>query len=370
MIDKLQIINFKCFKELQLKLRKITLLTGINGMGKSSIIQTLLLLRQSFIQLWEDKGLDLNGDLVKIGTARDALFEEATDEDIAFEISEIPGNYGGWAFDCSIREANFLNQTFGEVRGTIFQNSLFRDNFHYLSAERIGPRTSYEMNDNLVRVHRQIGPQGEYASHFLYLFGDESIPIETLAHPEEKTLKLRTQVEAWMNDICPGVRIHIQSHSLSGMDLVNLRYSFASKGRVVSSEYRSTNVGFGVTYTLPILVAILSSAPGSLVILENPESHLHPAGQVLLGKLMTMAAANGVQIIVESHSDHILNGIRVSVKEEVIPPEQVKIHFFEKPQEGEVSPNVISPRIDKRGRIDQWPDGFFDEWDKSLEDLI
>jgi len=53
-----------------------------------------------------------------------------------------------------------------------------------------------------------------------------------------------------------------------------------------------------------------------------------------------------------------------------IPPDKVKIHYFEKPPQGEISPIIISPNIDKNGRLDQWPDGFFDEWEKCLEDLI
>jgi predicted ATPase len=120
---------------------------------------------------------------------------------------------------------------------------------------------------------------------------------------------------------------------------------------------------------LPILVAILSSKPGSLVLLENPEAHLHPRGQALMGELFARAAAAGIQIVLESHSDHVLNGIRVAVRQERVAPEQVTIHFFGRNEEtGEHT--IMSPQIDRDGRITEWPEHFFDEYEKSLEALL
>ncbi|MCR2307254.1 AAA family ATPase, partial [Salmonella enterica] len=67
-----------------------------------------------------------------------------------------------------------------------------------------------------------------------------------------------------------------------------------------------------------------------MLIIENPESHLHPAGQSLMGKLCSIAANNGVQLIVESHSDHFLNGIRVAVKQKVVAADDVKVFFLQR----------------------------------------
>jgi predicted ATPase len=78
-----------------------------------------------------------------------------------------------------------------------------------------------------------------------------------------------------------------------------------------------------------------------------------------------------MQVIVETHSDHVLNGIRLAVHGGQLPPESVALHFFDRnPQRDQTYSEVISPRINRDGRIDQWPEGFFDEWDKSLEALL
>lgn len=68
--------------------------------------------------------------------------------------------------------------------------------------------------------------------------------------------------------------------------------------------------------------------PGDMVLIENPESHLHPKGQSAIGRLLAATAANGVQIFCESHSDHIINGVRVAVKEGIIQQNQLAVYYF------------------------------------------
>lgn len=98
--------------------------------------------------------------------------------------------------------------------------------------------------------------------------------------------------------------------------------------------------------------------------IENPEVHLHPKGQAMMGQFLAEAANAGVQVIVETHSDHVLNGVRRAVKSGGISAESVAIHFFRPRAEGEAQ--VISPLIDQTGGIDYWPDGFFDQFDKDM----
>jgi len=90
-----------------------------------------------------------------------------------------------------------------------------------------------------------------------------------------------------------------------------------------------------------------------------------------MGELISRAAAAGAQVVVETHSDHVLNGVRVAVHGGIIEPESVALHYFTRvEEEGRVHSSVESPVIDRNGRLDKWPEGFFDEWDKSLERLL
>jgi predicted ATPase len=152
------------------------------------------------------------------------------------------------------------------------------------------------------------------------------------------------------------------------MGLVNLEYSFA-RGGSVSRNYRPTNVGFGITFILPVLVAVLSAQPGTLLLVENPEAHLHPKGQSMLAQLIAKAAASGVQVIVESHSDHFLNGLRIAVRQKIISPDHLSANFFQFDPNSKSS-KITKIGIDENGRVDNWPEDFFDEWEKSLEKLM
>ncbi len=365
MISSLRLKNFKAFQDQLLEFRSLTLLSGLNSTGKSSVLQSLLLLRQSYQQrLLQKSGLALNGDLAHIGTAQDALFEGAGFEDsIGFELVWEDGREGIWRFNYN-READVMRLASPSTTPEIYESSLFSDNFHYIQAERIGPRTYLEMSDFQVRQHGQIGTRGEYTAHFLSIYRDKDIPNSNLSHPAANSLYLRDQVEAWIGEVSPGTRLEIQSNP--ALDLVSLQYSYG-----LSNPYRATNVGFGISYTLPIVVAVLASSPGTLILIENPEAHLHPKGQSKMGELLALAASCGVQVVIETHSDHVLNGIRLAVHDGKLNPEDVQLHYFQRQEkDGQAVTEVVSPRINRNGRIDQWPDGFFDEWDKSLEALL
>ncbi|HHC24871.1 MAG TPA: hypothetical protein ENK58_05580 [Desulfobacterales bacterium] len=284
MIQSLHLRNFKCFEEQTFTFAPLTLLSGLNGMGKSSLLQALLLLRQSYHQrLLPDTGLALNGDLVNIGTARDALYENAEEDSIGFDLRWANGSASQWNFEYN-READILNLTASVVLNSasasvspdIFDHSLLGDDFQYLHAERLGPRVSSEKSDFQVRQHRQLGTRGEYAIDFLATFGRQIKPLKGMLHPKAVSDDLFGQTEAWLGEVNPGTRLLFAE--LPGTDLISLRYSFGT-GRSVSSDYRATNTGFGLTYTLPVLLAILAAKSGALLLFENPESHLHPKGQ-------------------------------------------------------------------------------------------
>ncbi len=377
MITSLSLRNFKPFKYQLLAFRQLTLLSGLNSTGKSSVLQALLLLRQSYQQeLLKKTGLALNGELVNIGTAQDALFEGAGKADqISFELVLDDDTNGIWSFKYD-QELDVLNRTSPPVAPEVYESNLFRDNFHYLQAERIGSRTFFQMSDFQVRQLGKLGISGEYAAHFLSVNQDKLIPNSRLSHPKVKLLKrglddpetpskfLIDQVEAWMGEISPGTKIRLEPKP--DVDLISVKYFYGD-----SNLYRATNVGFGISYTLPIIVAVLASPPGTMILIENPEAHLHPKGQSKMGELLALAASCGVQVVIETHSDHVLNGIRRAVHDSKLCPKDVQLHYFYREKENEHTvTQVLSPHMDADGRIDKWPEGFFDQAEKDLLELL
>jgi predicted ATPase len=370
MINSLKLTNYKAFENQLLEFKPLTLLSGLNSTGKSSVLQSLLLLRQSYQQeLLPNIGLALNGELVRIGNAQDAFCERAKEDYLGFEIIWKNEKKGIWRFsyDQIKTDADVLNtldpQSLSVDTG-VYKLSLFDKRFHYLQAERLGPRTSYDMSDYQARRLGQVGTKGEYTAHFLAINQDKDVLQSKLRHPMAKSNALSSQVEGWMREVSPGTRIKINSNLDIG--LMSLQYFYGD-----SNPYRTTNVGFGISYTLPIIVAVLASNPGTLIIIENPEAHLHPRGQAKIGELLALAASCGVQVVIETHSDHVLNGIRLAVHGGKLEPDDVQLHYFQRQEkQGQAVTEVVSPRIDRNGRIDRWPDGFFDEWEKNLITLL
>ncbi|MFN6561249.1 MAG: AAA family ATPase [Nostoc sp. ChiSLP01] len=356
MINSLRLVNFKAFENQLLEFKSLTLISGYNSTGKSSVLQALSLLRQSYQQgLLQSTGLLLNGNLVNIGRASDALYENAKENYVGFELilkNEIKGT---WHFNykSSEREADVLDIGFQSVDADVYESSIFSKKFHHLQSERA--KTVSGILNYQRRQLRQIGVLGEYTAHFLYTYGSQPIPIAQLSHPQAKSINLIDQVEAWIGEISSGLRIQVNAHL--DIDWVNLKFS--------------DHIGYGITYILPIIVSILASSPGALILIEHPETGLHSQAQTKLGKLLALAANCGVQVVIETHSDHILNGIRLAVHSRKIEPEDVQLHYFQRQeQQGQPFIKVVSPHIDKNGRIDRWPDGFFDEWDNSLTVLL
>jgi predicted ATPase len=254
------------------------------------------------------------------------------------------------------------------------------ENFQFLQADRVTPSPLYPQAPQRARSNGFLGPRGEYTADYLALNGDTPVsevrsiarvdsPIDsTLLSKVAPTAKLLDQAAAWLQHLSPGARLTVTR--VEGTDEVLLQYNYVGHTRgLTSNQYRPTNVGFGLTYCLPIIVACLAAPPDSLLLLENPEAHLHPQGQVALGGLLALAASEGVQIIVETHSDHLLNGIRLAVKRGHISCDRIILHFFTRPVETGDS-NVQSPSMLPDGRLSNWPKGFFDQWDKSLDDLL
>ncbi len=371
MIRKISLRNFKCFQRLDLNCAPLTLLCGLNGMGKSSVIQALLVLRQSFESGdLLDGRLVLGGDLANLGTGKDVLFEGADSDIVGFEIEcdEIENSWGlsfGYSqtTDQLIAETSHLNPSLPRVPVDWQKVRPFGHNLLYIDAGRIGPQKFYPLSETLA-LRADFGLGSEYALNYLNLNLNNLMQRDDPRCAESRSRRMIDVVDEWLQEISPGAHLHLKA--VPAADAIIAGFSFDRPGDVSTQRFRATNVGFGLSYTLPVILALLSE-PGTLCLIENPEAHLHPRGQTKLAELAVRASLADIQVIVETHSDHFMDGVRIAVRDGLISPDKTAIHYFERPG-GETL--VASPQIDEDGRLSAWPDGFFDQHEENLEKLL
>lgn len=371
MISRIEASNFKCFKNLSLDLSNLNLFSGVNSMGKSTVIQLLLLLRQSYEQRSLEKGIYLNGRYVNLGVGKDVLYTEALENyiEIAFTNEDSERFQTRYAYN---KASDFLKLENKIDIDTISHSSLFGRGFYYIAADRLGPQNSYEKSYYEVWDNNQLGMHGEYAVHYLQEHAADKIEDEYVLHDGSIDNNLLIdQIESWMGEITPGVSLRTEDYGHSN----RISLMVHQKSNNGAEYFTAQNVGFGISYVLPIVLALLKAKEGDLVILENPEAHIHPRGQRKMGELIARASQGGVQIIVETHSDHILNGIRLSANRKVLDPELVKLYFFTRQEVSNGEEKILVPKIENPilksdGRLSFWPDGFFDEWDYVIDNLF
>lgn len=373
MITKLKISNFKPHQNTILNTAALTLLSGVNSSGKSSVLQALLLLRQSYKKGRLSAGLDLNAPFCDIGKGIDALNQFSENEIInfSFEIDKIK-NYE-FSFNVNNRYEDTLIPKILplELEPTLLNLPLFTNNFQYLSAGRIAGIDLYPMDSYAVETEKQLSVnygQGELVAHFLEYYGnhrDFNIESTLLLHKSTTSKKLLDQTIAWENEISPRLTMTPKKEA----DKVTIDYGYKGVGsHAPTMGLKPKNIGFGISYSLSIVVALLSAKPGALLIIENPEAHLHPRGQSKLAELIARTAKSGVQIFIESHSDHIFNGIRKAIHAGLIDNNLVKVHFFELDKQN-TSKNTEILFSDK-GRIINTISGLFDQFDDDLDELL
>jgi len=449
MLKAIIITNFKCFKEETVfPLGQLTLLIGINGRGKSTMLQSLLLMRQSIEHNQHGAQLVLNGSCVNLGSFNEIrnsnvsreesiifkylyedyirgiiakkckifgsaqyYFEENYQDDMVAQIRRIEFydniivNYFNsldnnsilykinsvyqqstqrpfW-FDRSVYEdiseipekkTNsghcYLLKLLPKVpilriknsKGSLLKippsslyKSLYFDKIHYISANRIGPQEFY-LKSTLTKFPN-VGSKGELTANLLHKNKDYLVNEQLCLGEDAKTLA--TQTEEWLNQIFDGGKVEITS---SESNILELMFNTSNS----KDRFRPANVGFGYHSVLPIVVSGLIAKPGEILIVENPEAHLHPKAQSRLAQFLAKVSNCGVQVFIESHSDHILNALRIAVLDNVLNHEDLKILYFQHKTE---SPVVEIP-VQPDGSIEEWPEGFFDQMDKDFERLF
>lgn len=367
MHKELKIENFKCFsKETTLQLGKINVCLGSNSVGKSSVIQSLILLRQVYDQAMvyrntkvDEYTIQLN-DVYGLQLGDSKHIQSANKDEIILKIDGY--EYQLFPIADSPMEMKVKNKY--DVQGMFEQKGLFADEFYYLNAERIGPRNYQLINSKTIN---NCGVYGENTMHLLKILSNKRVESDKCfkLDEEKKVNTIGKQVEYWMDYIIPGIEI-------STDDVTDLRVSkmMLQQSALDTGFLSPYNFGFGISYVLPIILTGLIAKSGSVLLVENPEAHLHPKGQSHIGYFLTIMAIAGVQVVIETHSEHVINGIRIAALKNGMNPNDISINYFSiKDYEGSMQHTLEHITLNERMDLEVWPEGFMDQEEQDLRVL-
>lgn len=375
MIQHIRFRNFKCFDGLDLELEPLTLFTGFNASGKSTTIQTLLLLEQTLRGPLLYPWLMLNGPILNLGAASDVLNANSGLKNLSIGV-RCGEEALVWDFFLSEerlltvdrlavfdeRKLEFDGEDLIGIRppagdGESVISAL--ESIIYLGAARQVDTEVYPSAFGAGLPKGDVGPIGQFAGWWLHELGEEEAP-ETRRHVDGSgRASIRQHVNSWIGDLFPGGEAN--SIPVERTNLMRLQL----RSGPTSDWVRPANIGYGISYAFPIIVAGMCARDRQTVIIDSPEAHLHPRAQSRVGRFISQMAGAGVQMLVETHSDHVVNGVRLAIRDGLIRPEQVAIYFFgAKPNS-----SVIRLSVDKNGTVSDIPGGFFDQAERDLGNL-
>jgi len=337
----------------------ITINVGMNSVGKSTAVQALLIVRQTFDELTKYVGTKKQDFRILLNGPYDLQLGDYT------QITPI----GADTVLIKINDRSFFyNPGIDKFSLSFVGNSepipssecaLFSPNFYYINAERLGPRNYQEIGNY---QNMLCGYHGEYTFDVIEQFRDQVIP-ETRRYPDPTHTAsiLSKQTEYWMDYIVPGIEFNVAK------DIETRTAKLKMRQTTLDTDFNSPhNFGFGISYLLPIVVTGLLAQTGSVFVVENPEAHLHPSGQSRIGQFLAHIAFSGVKIVLETHSEHVVNGIRLYALKHKVSPDRICINNF-----SIVNTNPCVEQIPLNANMDilKWPEGFFDQEEKDLTEL-
>lgn len=356
MLNKIKIKNLKSLLDIEIVCNKLNLIAGINSSGKSSALQAVLLLSQNIAQ-----EVGLNGDLVNLGDFREV--KNAFDEDESIKV-EVVDNDGNFVSKCFYPESEketdsiqYKSNLEVSPNAELLKNSINYKNghLHYLSCQRVGHLEQYPKN---LSLNDFIGYNGEFAIN--YLLKHRTDNLETSLIMDDSQYTLDYQVNYWLDRIV-GAKVSIED--IVGTDFVKAFYSLAN-----IKQSRPKNVGSGIGYIISVLIMCLTSKKDDIIIVENPEIHLHPSAQAKVCEFLYFIAKSGRQLFIETHSDHLFNGIRAGIAAEEMDINDISVNFFSLDEKGCTKNTKIE--FGKRGRILNQEIGLFDQFDLDLRKMI
>ena len=340
MIDTIHIIALKSIKDLTVKCSKLNLFVGTNSSGKSTLLQGLLLVAQQ----------KLNGKYISIGDFREVRNYYMPNSSIRIEIKENGKNNPAWIEFIEDKENETYNvqTSLDEIPAEdilIFddiddseQSDLISDEFgfHYLSCHRIGVTDIYAKN---MLNESDFGIDGEYAMAYLLKNESKNVENELVVEGADVTNSLLEQVNYWLNYI---VGTTLAINELKITNYLQVKYNNNPANASSEALYcRPINVGSGISYLISIIISCLGSEEDSIIVIENPEIHLHPKAQSRLCDFIYFVSKAGRQLFVETHSDHIFNGLRVGVATKKIQQEDISVNFLAMNEHCETQCNPI-----------------------------
>lgn len=366
MLKSVTLECFKCFREeRELSLAPVTIMYGKNGRGKSTVAQSLLLLAQTMVDNNDVSKLLLTGRYVSLGTFVDVVnsagdkshfaitLKSEGDEVVEMGFSELANkpqiatidllNVNGVSrFETVSKNESDVESEQKTVSTTSDIKSLqMLKSARYVSAGRLGPQNSIIRRDSL--ADDDLGANGENLINVLSRMGIDFLE----------------DVEKTLSEVLGGAAIRINFRDSERIEL----YLNSKDGK---ETFRPVNVGFGYSYVLPVIVSALLAQKDSLLIVENPEAHLHPAAQSRIMKfLIGVAKEKNLQLIIETHSDHVVNGMRIAMKEGALEIRDAHILYF---SDDECQVKMIT--CDKKGTLSDYPDDFLDEWTMQMLKLV